>query len=134
MRRAASIAAAVLAALAVAACGDSPEDDAYDDGEQIGESVRALYNAENAEDAGEAIDDLRRVTEEMDDDTRERVQEQVETQRGSLDKAAEAIGSGDPTALKEVAQQMRSQADAFSSTNNSISNAFWRGFEDGYDD
>ena len=134
MTRATAIAAAALAALAIGACGDSPEDDARESGEDIGEAVHQLFTAENAESAGEAIDTIRAEVEDMEEDTRERVSEQVETQRGELEKAGEAIASGDTTALKETAQQMRAQADAFRSTNDSVTNEFWRGFQDGYDD
>lgn len=134
MRRATTSIAIVLAALAVGACGDSPEDDARESGEDIGEQVQKLFTAESAEDAGEAIDSIRAEIESMEERTRERVGEQVETQRGSLEKAGEAIGSGDPDALKQAAQDMRGQSQSFRTTNDSVVNEFWRGFQDGYDD
>lgn len=134
MRRAVATTAAVIAALAIAGCGESPEDEARDQGEQVGEAVRGVYDADSAEAAGEAIDDLRAAAQDIGEDTRERVRAQVETQTGSLDAAVEAVAAGQTAVLQETAQQIRSQADAFRSGNDSISNEFWRGFEDGYDD
>ena len=134
MSRAVVTIAALAAALALTGCGESPEDEARDQGEQVGESVRALYDAKSAEDAGEAIDDLRGAVEDISEDTRERVRAQVDTQSGSLDVAVEALGAGDTEALQQTAQQIRSQADSFRSGNDSIANEFWHGFEDGYDD
>ena len=133
MRRAAATAAALLAALTLAACGDSPEDEARDDGEQIGQSVRALFDAQSATDAGKAIDDLRANVADLDDDVREHVKAQVETQRGSIESAARALASGDTAALQQAAQEIRAQADTFRSGTDSIANEFWRGVEDGFD-
>ena len=134
MRRALTLATAAVAALAIGACGDSPEDNARESGEEIGKAVHKLFNAESAEDKGEAIDDIRAETEAMKEDTSEAVQEQVDTQRTTLEKAGEAVDAGDTEALKAAIQQVRAQADAFRGGDSSIANEFWRGFEEGYDD
>ena len=47
------------------------------------------------------------------------------SQSGSIEDAK--------TALQGAAQDLRAQAEAFRSSNSSIANEFWRGFEDGYD-
>lgn len=131
MRRAAAVAAAL--ALAAGACGDSPEDDAYDDGKRMGESVRALFDAPDLDDAQSAINGIRASVDEAGDETKEHVSDQIETQRGSIEKAAQAASSGDLQDLKAEVQDVVAQADSFRSGSNSITNAFWRGFEDGYD-
>jgi hypothetical protein len=126
VRRATTLAAAVLAALAIGACGDSPEDEAREDGEQLGKALRDFSDAESAEERGAAIDDFRAAVESVEEDTAERVRTQVETQRATLEGAGEDV--------QGAIQELRAQADAFRSGNDSIANEFWRGFEEGYDD
>jgi hypothetical protein len=133
MRRFGAIAAAVLAALALAACGESPEDEAREDGEQIGEQLRALFDATSAEEAQAALEELGAAAEELEEDTRDHVGAQVDTQRTTLETAIAELASGDVDGAKAAAQQIRAQADSFRSGNDSISNEFWRGFEEGYD-
>jgi hypothetical protein len=133
MRRATVVAAALLA-LAFVACGESPEDEARADGEQVGAAARALFDAESLDQARTALDDLASATDAIDDDTREAVSEQVETQGASLSAAVDAIQAGDLDGLKSAVQQVRSQADSFRSGEDSVANEFWRGFEEGYDD
>jgi hypothetical protein len=131
MRRAAL--GAVVLALALAACGESPEDEARDDGKQIGEAARALFDAESLDQAQTALDDLASAADEVDEETREAVSEQIDTQSASLSAAVDAIQGGDLDGLKSAVQQVRSQADSFRSGEDSVANEFWRGFEEGYD-
>jgi hypothetical protein len=133
MRRATAIAVLLLAALALAACGDSPEDEARDDGKQIGEAVRNLFDSSSREEAEAAVDELRAAVDEVAGETRERVQDQVDTQRATLQKAADEFRAGDVEGLKAAVQQIRAQADSFRSGDDSIANEFWRGFEEGYE-
>ena len=51
MRRATTVAAALLAALALGACGTSPEDEARNEGEQIGADLRDLGTVTSADEA-----------------------------------------------------------------------------------
>ena len=133
-RRASALAAALLAVLCLAACGTSPEDEARDEGEQIGADVGALFDVASAEEARTVLEDLRADVQDVSQETRERVSEQVETQRATLSAAIDDLGAGDTSGLKSAAQQIRAQADAFRDGNDSIANEFWRGFEEGYDD
>jgi hypothetical protein len=133
MRRATTIAAVVLAALAIAACGESPEDEARDDGERIGETLRALFDSEDLADAQAAMNDLRAAVDEVADETSDAVQDQIDTQRSTIEDAVEAAQSADIDAVKGAVQQLRAQADAFRSGSDSVANEFWRGFEEGYD-
>jgi len=130
--------AVAVALVALAGCGESPEDEARDDGKQVGEAVRAVSDATSVEAAQAAVDDLRTAIQDLDSDTRERVQDQVETQGDELSKGIDAIteaGSFEQaqSELHSSAQDLRAQADSFRSGNNSIANEFWRGFEEGYD-
>ena len=146
MTRLRIVAAALAASLVLAGCGNSPEDEARDDGKAVGEATRALYDATTPEDAQAAAADLRASIEDLGDDARERVREQVETQGDTLDKAVQAYQAGRTAAteggdvegarndLRNAVQQIASQADSYRSGNDSIANEFWRGFEDGFDD
>jgi hypothetical protein len=129
-----ALAAVVLAALTLVACGESPEDQARDDGERAGEAVRALYDAETPEAAQVAVDELTAVRDDLDEDIREHVQDEISVQSESLQAAAEALQGGDRAALQSAIQDVRAQADSFTSQDDSIANEFWRGFEEGYDD
>jgi hypothetical protein len=131
--------AAVAAAVALlAGCGDSPEDQARDDGKDVGKAVRTIADATSVDQAQQGVADLRSAVGDLDSDTRERVQSQVQTQGDEISKgvdAAKSAGSFDAAKqeLQSTAQNLRSQADSFRDSNNSIANEFWRGFEEGYD-
>ena len=142
MKARATIAMIVLA-LGLAACGDSPEDQARSDGKDVGKAAHQLYNAATPEDAQKAVGDLKSAVDSLHSDTRKRVSEQIDTQRSAVSTAADAFAAGqsgatDPevarSQLQQAVQQIRSQADSFRNTNNSVANEFWRGFEEGYDD
>jgi hypothetical protein len=133
-----SMAAALAAGVALAGCGESPEDEARDDGEDVGEAVRDVADATTLQEARDALGSLRDTVADLDPDVRERVQDQVDTQRDSLQATIEAAGSAGSfddarVVIRSGAQQLRSQADSFRSGENSIANEFWRGFEEGYD-
>jgi hypothetical protein len=146
MTRGRMVAAVLAASLALAGCGESPEDEARDDGKAVGEATRALYDATTPEEAQAAAVELRSSIEGLGEDARERVREQVETQGDTLNKAVEAYRAGRTAAaqggdvegarndLRNAVQQIASQADSYRSGSNSIANEFWRGFEDGYGD
>ena len=138
MRRILVVLASLAALIAFAGCGESPEDQARDDGKQMGEAVRAFTDATSLEQAQAAVDDLRTAIKELDSETRERVQDQVETQGDELSKSIDAVTEAGSfqeaqSELKSSAQDLRAQADSFRSSNDSIANEFWRGFEEGYD-
>jgi len=133
-----TIAAVAAAVAALAGCGEAPEDQARDDGKDVGQAVRGVADASSVDEMRQAIEELRTAVNGLDGDTRERVQSQVETQRDEIAKGVdEAVSSGNlqdaQQQLKSTAQTLRSQADSFRDSNNSIANEFWRGFEEGYD-
>jgi hypothetical protein len=133
MRRAPYVAAVALAALAVGACGKSPEDKARDDGKQVGAAVRGLFDARSLDDAKTAAGEVRNAVGEVGKDARKVVESQVATQSATLSQGVEALTSGDLNNVKESAQQIRAQAESFRHSGNSVANEFWRGFEEGYD-
>ena len=133
MRRAPYVAAVALAALAVGACGKSPEDKARDDGKQVGAAVRDLFDARSLDDAKSAAGEVRNSVGDVGEDARKVVESQVATQSATLSRGVEALTSGDLNNVKESAQQIRAQAEAFRHSGNSVANEFWRGFEEGYD-
>ena len=126
-------AAALVAALALAGCGDSPEDDARRDGKDMGEAVRALHDAQSVEEAQAAVGELRTAAEDLTEDVRGAVSDQVETQKETLSSAADAFRAGEPDELRAVIGDIRAQAQAFGESGDSVANEFWRGFEEGYE-
>ena len=144
MSRVPVVAGVLAACLSLAACGESPEDEARDDGERVGQATRALYVAATPEDAQKAADELRAAVNELGADTRERVRDQVDVQSKSLTNAVDAYRRGGTATtsggvedarenLREAVQDIAAQADSFRSGNDSVANEFWRGFEDGFD-
>jgi gas vesicle protein len=128
------VAAALLAALALGACGTSPEDEARNEGEQIGADLRDLGTVTSADEARTVLENLQSDVQDLSEETRDAVSEQIDTQRETLTSAVDDLQSGEEGALKSAVQQMRAQADAFRSGTDSVANEFWRGVEDGYDD
>ena len=138
MRRLRYLAGVGLALVVLAGCGESPEDQARDDGKAVGEATRGVADATSVDQAKQAVTELKDAIADLDTDTRERVQSQVETQGDQLSKGVDAATSAGSfevaqSELQSSAQELRSQADSFRSGNNSIANEFWRGFEEGYD-
>ena len=133
MRRTTVIAAGLVVALALGGCGKSPEDKARDDGKNVGEATRALFDAQSPEEARAAAGELKTAVSGLGEDARDAVREQVETQSGTLSKAADAVRAGDTTELKSAVDEIRSQAASFRDSGDSVANEFWRGFQDGYD-
>jgi len=138
MTRVRAAVALMLVAGALAACGESPEDQARDDGEDVGAAVRAVADSTSVAEARDNIAKLRDAVKGIDTDTADKVRSQLETQRDTISSTVESVsqaGSFDEakTAVQGAAQDLRAQADAFRNSSSSIANEFWRGFEDGYD-
>jgi hypothetical protein len=121
------------ASVAIAACGKSPEDKAYDSGKAVGKAVRELRDASSLDQAKNAVQDLRDASKNIGEDARKAIKDQVDTQTSTLSKAAGSVTSGDTGGLKSAIDDVRAQSEAFQHSNNSVANGFWRGFEDGYD-
>ena len=128
-------------AVAGAGCGESPEDNAKDHGEDVGEAFRDLTSARSVPEIQDAAQELKKAVAAVGDSGGDRVQEQLKTQQGNVEAAINevtaALGAGDAAgaqaALQSNLQDARAQAQAFRSSGDSVANAFWDGVKDGYD-
>ena len=133
MRRTRLLAAAVAATLLLGACGDSPEDKAHNDGKDVGEATKALFDSNSADQVKKEASNLRNTINGVGDEVRKSVRTQLATQRDTVQSAVQGVKQGDVAQVKESVQQIRAQADAFGHSRSSVTNEFWRGFEEGYD-
>ena len=143
--RLAAMAAVGALALGAGGCGDSPEDTAHDNGKAIGTALRDLTDARSAQEIQAATTKLKDAVGNVSDDVSKRVRDQAAVQRNSIEEAVANVGkaatSTDPTAqaaakdaLQSDIADLRSQAGSFSKSNDSVTNSFWEGVKDGYDD
>ena len=132
-------------ALGAAGCGDSPEDNAHDSGKDVGQALRAVTDANDAASLQSATAELRTAVGDVSDDVSSRVRSQVAVQRDTIDKAIGGLKSSitapDASTREEAkaglqtqVETLRSQASGFADTNDSVTNSFWDGVKDGYDD
>ncbi|HET6510276.1 MAG TPA: hypothetical protein VFG42_26015 [Baekduia sp.] len=136
---------ALLGGGALAGCGTSPEDTAHSDGKAVGKAMAQLSNATNAQELTSGVTAVRNAVSDVSDDVSSRVRGQVDAQRDSLNSVVgnlrTAITSDNATAqsnarveLQSDIQDLRSRAQSFSKTNDSVTNSFWDGVKDGFDD
>jgi hypothetical protein len=129
-------------AVAGAGCGESPEDNAKDHGEDVGEAFRDLTNARSAQEIDDAAVQLKDAVAAVGDSGGDQVQQQLSTQEANIEQAIAAVKSalaagdiaGAQAALQSELQEVRAQAQSFRSSNDSVANAFWSGVKEGYDD
>lgn len=129
-------------AVAGAGCGESPEDNAKDHGEDVGEAFRDLTQARSAQEIDDAAVELKDAVAAVGDSGGDQVQQQLGTQQATVQKAIadvkSALAAGDvagaQTTLQSALQDVRAQAQAFRSSGDSVANAFWSGVKEGYDD
>jgi gas vesicle protein len=123
-------------------CGETPEDNAKDHGEDVGEAFRDLTDARSATEIEDAAQQLKDAVAAVGDSGGDRVQQQLSTQQANVQQAIadvkSALASGDvagaQATLQSQLQEVRAQAQAFQSSNDSVANAFWDGVKEGYDD
>jgi soluble cytochrome b562 len=141
-------AAGLLALLAclltgLAACGEAPEDKARDDGKQLGEAMRTLYDAETPQEAADALPAVRTAVQDLRGDARDEVGDQVDAQEDSVQDAQEALqglrNANDQAQVEDAIGDLRTaindiRSQANDNRDNSVANEFWRGFRDGFDD
>lgn len=148
MRRQTAAALAIAALLgggALSGCGDSPEDTAHSDGKAVGQALAQLSDARNAQELTSGVTAVRNAVGDVSDDVGDRVRKQVDAQRDSLNGVVgdlrTAITSDDAAAqanartqLQSDIQDLRSRAQSFSKSDDSVANSFWDGVKDGFDD
>jgi hypothetical protein len=127
-----------------AGCGDTPEDTAKDHGEDVGKAFKSLTEARSVDEVQAAAAELKDSVAAVGDSGGDTVKSQLQTQQDNVNEAIGNVGqtltSGQPDAasaaraqLQNDLQDVRAQAQAFESSNDSVANAFWRGVKDGYD-
>jgi gas vesicle protein len=140
-----AVALVLALALVGAGCGDSPEDNAHDSGKDVGQALRAVTAAGDADQLQAAIAELKDAVSNVSDDVSARVRDQASVQSDTINKAVDnaktALTASDPSQASEArdevqaqVQDLRSQASGFADSNDSVTNAFWDGVKDGYDD
>ena len=146
--RARTTVAAALAALLLAfaaGCGSSPEDNAHDSGKKVGEALRQIADADSVDSVQAGVADLRSAVGDVSDDVSSRVRSQARVQQDTLNGAIgafkQSVTATDPDAkaaakseLQGQIQDLRTQAASNANTRDSVTNAFWDGVKDGYDD
>jgi gas vesicle protein len=129
-------------AVAGAGCGETPEDNAKDHGEDVGEAFRDLTDARSVSEIEAAAQQLKDAVAAVGDSGGDHVKQQLSTQQATVQQAIANVKSelaagdvaGARATLQNDLQDVRAQAQAFQSSNDSVANAFWNGVKDGYDD
>ncbi|MBJ7471304.1 MAG: hypothetical protein JHD16_08370 [Solirubrobacteraceae bacterium] len=132
MKRLIGISLIAATAAFAAGCGESPEDQARDAGEQVGEDLRTMRTATSSEEAGRAIDSVAKEIEGIREDLPARLADELATiqedTRAELAKATDAAGR------RSVYLDAASQINALASDTNSVINEFRRGVREGLTD
>jgi gas vesicle protein len=129
-------------AAAGAGCGESPEDNAKDHGEDVGEAFRDLTQARSVPEIEDAAQQLKDAVAAVGDSGGDQVKQQLSTQQATVQQAIANVKSelaagdaaGAQATLQSDLQDVRAQAQAFRSSGDSVANAFWDGVKEGYDD
>jgi hypothetical protein len=134
--------AAILATVAIGVWPASAADKARDDGEQFGQAVSSLYEAQSTVDVDAALADIHTAAVETRDHAGDAVADQVAAQEDALARAAEgAVGSitADDGFEADVYQaeldvavdDLTSQAEDFRTEGPEVQQALWEGYETG---
>jgi hypothetical protein len=136
--------AAVLAAGTIALWPASETDKARDDGQRVGAAVAQLQSATTGDEVDAALVDLRDAAADTADHAGDAVSNQVNDQVDALDRAADGF-VGERTTdssfdsdlyhaeLETAVDDLTSQADDFRTTGPEVQQAFWEGYQDGFD-
>jgi hypothetical protein len=135
--------AAVIAALTVALWPTSEVDKARQDGENVGQAVTDLRNAETTGDVDDALDDLHSAVRDTRDHAGDAVYEHVDAQGDAIYHTVNGfIGAATSdeweqdlyeAELEDAVADLSSQADEFRTTGPEVEQAFWEGLQDGLD-
>ena len=134
--------AAVLAALTVALWPASEADKARADGEQLGQAVLQLYNADSEAEVDAALDEVDQAVTDTREHAGAEVAEQAADQDDSLSRAADgyvgAVTSDDAfesdvyeAELDVALDDLSSQASDFRAQGPEVHQAFWEGVDAG---
>ena len=139
-----SMIAAALAACTIALWPASETDKARDDGERVGAAVAQLQSASTANEVDAALVELHDAAADTRDHAGEAVNNQVNDQVDALDRAVDGF-VGERTTddsfeadlyhseLETAVDDMTSQADEFRTTGPEVQQAFWDGYQTGFE-
>ena len=136
------LAAALLAAVTIAVWPPSEADKARDDGEQMGQAVAQLYDAQTAAEVEDALVEMSDAAADAREHGGDAVAEQVADQEDALARAADgvigALESDDEfeaelyqAELEIALDDLESQAADFRSEGPEVQTAYWEGVEEG---
>jgi hypothetical protein len=134
--------AAILASVAIAVWPASAADKARDDGEQFGQAVSSLYDAQSAAEVDAALADIHTAAVETRDHAGDAVADQVAAQEDALARAADGFVGSVTTddafeadlyqaELDVAVDDLTRQADDFRTEGPEVQQAFWDGYETG---
>jgi hypothetical protein len=137
--------AGAIVAIAIAVWPASEADKAYADGEQLGQAVGRLYDAQSAEEVDAALQDVDAAVADAADHAGDAVSRQVNDQADALARAADGV-AGTHTSddafsvdvyqaeLNEAIDDLASQADDFRNEGPEVRQAYWDGVQAGMPD
>jgi hypothetical protein len=137
-----TLAAIVLTVAAIAFWPASEADKARDDGEQVGQAVTQLYEAQSAEEVDAALAELDAAVTDTRAHAGDEVADHVAEQQDALARAAEGFvgyyttDSDWDAALYEAeleiaVDDLTREADDFRGQGPEVNEAFWQGVDDG---
>ena len=136
------LAAALLAAVSIAVWPASEADKAREDGEQMGQAVAQLYDAQTSAEVEDALVEMSDAAADAREHGGDAVAEQVTDQEAALARAADgvigALESDDEfeaelyqAELEIALDDLESQAADFRSEGPEVQTAYWEGVEEG---
>ena len=136
--------AVVLAAVAVAVWPASEADKARADGEQLGQAVSDLYYAQSEAEVDAALADVDTAVGDARDHAGDEVSEQVADQQDALARAVDGFVGATTTddafeadlyevELDYALEDLESQAADFREQGPEVQQAYWEGFEEGFE-
>jgi hypothetical protein len=132
----------LLVAVAIAVWPTSEADKARDDGEQFGQAVAQLEDAQSASEVDAALADIEVAVSETREHAGEEVAEQAAEQQNALERAVDgyvgAVSTDDAweaelyeAELDVALDDLTNQASDFRAQGPEVNQAFWEGFEEG---
>jgi hypothetical protein len=134
--------AAVIAALTVALWPTSETDKARADGENVGQAIADLRNADTTADVDAALDDLHAAIRDTRDHAGDAVDDQVEAQGDAIYHAVNGFSGATSSddewerdlyeeELETALEDFNSQAEEFRTTGPEVQQAFYEGLQGG---
>jgi hypothetical protein len=134
---------AVIAALTIALWPASAADTAYDDGQQLGQAVSELRDAQSYDQVDTALADVRSAAADARDHASDELASQIDQQGDALSRSLDGFAGAVTTdgwdqelyetELDYAVDDLATQADDFRSSAPEVSQAFYDGLQAGLD-